>query len=582
MRPWRVFALFAVLVVLVAGAVLWFSWRILELDDAQRRLRAAELVDSACSRAMWRLEYAAGSLVLQEAARPYWQYQALIDRSRPYGRPEREPPPRDTLDPSPLLGRFVPFTRLHFQIHPDHQSLGSPQVVDGPLREFALTRGLATEDALQRATARLAALERILAADPLTRRMVQEEGGPAGRAPEESGLVDANSPRLLHSLAEWRGRREPSARAAGAGNAQGVEEGLLRALWAGEALVLARLVKVDGVPYIQGCWLDWQEIEAELLADIRGLLPDARLEPEARRGPAVAAADDLRLVALPVALVPGAVPVDDAALAAPIRQSLAVALAAVIAAIVAVAVLLRVTLLSGARQAEFASAVTHELRTPLTTLRMYADLLAEGRVDSPEKRQRYYETLRREADRLGLLVDNVLSWSRLQAARSTPRREQVCVGELIDRVAERCRERAAQAGLRLVVQQDASAAIRVVVDGPAVEQILFNLVDNACKYAADALDATVELSCHAPTQGLATIRVRDHGPGIAVADARGLFRPFTRARGAARRQPGIGLGLSLARRLAREMGGELRLDPSLTDGAAFEIRLPVAGSAESP
>ena len=80
------------------------------------------------------------------------------------------------------------------------------------------------------------------------------------------------------------------------------------------------------------------------------------------------------------------------------------------------------------RRGAFVSAVTHELRTPLTTFRMYAEMLAEGMVPSPEARQKYLETLRREADRLAHLVENVLQYARLERGRPGGRRENVTAG----------------------------------------------------------------------------------------------------------------------------------------------------------
>ena len=120
----------------------------------------------------------------------------------------------------------------------------------------------------------------------------------------------------------------------------------------------------------------------------------------------------------------------------------------------------------------------------------------------------------------------------------------------------------------------------VRADASAVEQILFNLVDNARKHASSAGDARIHLG--AAREGeFAVLRVRDHGPGVAKNDARRLFRPFSKsARDAANSAPGAGLGLALSRRLAREMGGELRLDEDVKGGACFVLSLP--GSRRQP
>ena len=107
-----------------------------------------------------------------------------------------------------------------------------------------------------------------------------------------------------------------------------------------------------------------------------------------------------------------------------------------------------------------------------------------------------------------------------------------------------------------------------------VGQILTNLVDNACKYAAGGTDAKLEV--RALRRGpLLVLRFQDHGPGISGDERRRLFRPFHKsAARAAGGVPGVGLGLPLSRRLARSMGGDLRLtDSGPRGGAAFELSL---------
>jgi signal transduction histidine kinase len=249
----------------------------------------------------------------------------------------------------------------------------------------------------------------------------------------------------------------------------------------------------------------------------------------------------------------------------------------VLVAGLAIALLLRGTLSLSERRAAFVSAVTHELRTPLTTFKMYSEMLAEGMVPDENKRQEYLSTLCAEASRLNHLVENVLAYARLERGSARRRVETVTVRELIDRVRPRLVQRVDQAGMRLQEDVPASASAMVVrVDVGAVEQILFNLVDNACKYAASSeTEPIVHLEALPERSQFTLLRVRDHGRGISAEAAKRLFQPFSKsADEAAHSAPGVGLGLALCRRLARSLGGHLRFNPSVPGGACFELRLP--------
>lgn len=343
-------------------------------------------------------------------------------------------------------------------------------------------------------------------------------------------------------------------------------------LCVGGQLMLARRIVIGGREYVQGCLLDWPSIETALRETVDDLLPEARFEPveEPPQDPS------RMLASLPIRLLPGRwFPNGDAA-TSPILLSLALAWACVLVAAVAVAGLLRGVIRLSERRASFVTAVTHELRTPLTTFQMYAEMLAEGMVTDPSQQRHYLGTLRTEALRLTHLVENVLSYARLERGRIDRRLESLPLGELVDRMADRLAARASQTGMELVVagEPDARAAT-VRANGSAVEQILFNLVDNACKYAAAAEDRRLELTLHADAK-TAELRLRDYGPGVASVMRRRLFRPFSKsAREAAVSAPGVGLGLALSRRLARDMGGELRYEPPTGGGACFVLTLPL-------
>ncbi len=344
--------------------------------------------------------------------------------------------------------------------------------------------------------------------------------------------------------------------------------------WINDELVLARRVSINGREYVQGCLLDWPSIKQELLDSIVDLLPEADLIP------LTSVPDDgfARLLAsVPARLVPGSISLAPPDGLSPTHQSLIVAWGSMLVGAVAVAVLLQGVVALSERRASFVSAVTHELRTPLTTFRMYAEMLSEGMVRDEVQQRKYLNTLRVEADRLTHLVENVLAYARLERGGPAGRIVPVSLSQILNQGADRLADRAEQAGLQMLVEADESTLDFVALaDASAVEQVLFNLVDNACKYAVTATDKRLHLETEV-RRGQLILRIRDHGPGIARSQRSRLFTPFHKsADDAAQSAPGVGLGLALSRRLARDMGGDLSYAETPDGGASFELLLKPA------
>ena len=257
----------------------------------------------------------------------------------------------------------------------------------------------------------------------------------------------------------------------------------------------------------------------------------------------------------------------------PARSTLALTWLAFLTGMIAVAVTLRASIAFGQRRSRFASAVTHELRTPLTTFRMYSEMLADGMVKDKEQRQAYLDTLKAESGRLSTLVENVLAYARLEEGRAPRRPAATTLDRLLADVEPQLRQRAEGAGMKLVVD-NVPDDVPLMVDTEAVGQILFNLVDNSCKYCTEADDQTIHVTT-STSDGSATMCVRDHGPGVPESHAASIFAPFERGdRNLGDSTPGVGLGLALARELARNLGGDLKLSCPPDGGAAFELTLP--------
>ncbi len=242
-------------------------------------------------------------------------------------------------------------------------------------------------------------------------------------------------------------------------------------------------------------------------------------------------------------------------------------------AALASALLLHGVLRLSERRAAFVSAVTHELRTPLTTFRMYSEMLAEGMVPL-EKQQQYACTLKAQADRLSYLVENVLQFARLERGPMKIIKERLTVTELLERFQLRLEERAAEGHMQLIFEIEESIAQHTLVtQAVAIEQILFNLVDNACKYAQPADDKRIVLSVSRSASHF-QFCVRDFGPGISPIERRLMFQPFHRSKLAMENAvSGVGLGLALCHRMATSVGGRL-FNKDCPTGTMFILELP--------
>jgi signal transduction histidine kinase len=530
---------FAAAVVVVMAAMGWTTAAVLRLDRAEAESRRRAQLEENVRLALWRMDSALAPLIAAEHARPATSYSGGFS-----GAPPVSPP---------LPGTERPFVRVYFHYGPD----GTPR----PLA------GAATPEIERLATvAPFTLLNGALPPGPVAPEPEQVAQGPTKGSPRGYQEYQARAANSMQQL-------QVQAAVNRAGGDPGGAISVMHPVWSGEELVLARRTLAGRQGVIQACWVDWPAVRAWLLESVKDLLPRAQLLPLDGPQPQT---DDRLLASLPVRLVPGELPPQDSDVAAsPLRTSLLIAWACVLLATMSVALLLRGVVSLSERRGAFVSAVTHELRTPLTTLRMYTEMLEGGMVDDEQRRRHYLGTLRAEADRLGHLVENVLAYSRLERNRAGYQVTTVRLGEVLARTTERLAERARQAGMELVADVRAEvAATSVRTNALALEQILFNLVDNACKYAAGAADKRIHLRA-INHEGDVLLLVRDHGPGVPRDRAARLFRAFSKsAEEAANSAPGLGLGLALSQRLARSMGAGLHLDPAVTDGAAFVISLP--------
>ncbi|MGJ8675921.1 MAG: sensor histidine kinase [Akkermansiaceae bacterium] len=344
------------------------------------------------------------------------------------------------------------------------------------------------------------------------------------------------------------------------------ELGAMRAIWIGDELFLLRqitsFVSGEKSKGVQGVWLDHQILSDRLLTEVRDLLPQAELVKAVD-----AASDPLALVSFPFRLLQNESPV---VVQASLNTPLLVGWIAVLLALITAAALVYGVMRLSERRASFVSAVTHELRTPLTTFRLYADMLERGAVKE-EKRAKYLQVLTREADRLSHLVENVLSFSQIERGSARSVVGVLSTSDLLGSVRDRLEQRLASAGLSLDLDTSESYMIRV--DSALVEHVLFNLIDNAAKYATGSDPAVVQIKVSSQAQ-FVTLKVQDYGAGIPRSERARIFRAFHKsAHEAAETCPGVGLGLALSRRLAKSIGGQLVYNQT-GKGACFVLKLP--------
>jgi signal transduction histidine kinase len=230
------------------------------------------------------------------------------------------------------------------------------------------------------------------------------------------------------------------------------------------------------------------------------------------------------------------------------------------------------------RRSNFAAAVSHELKTPLTAIRMYGEMLRDGLVPDDASRDGYYRTITDESERLSRLIDNVLEFSRLENGRRLLATSVGSPAPVVRDVVERLGPHAERAGFTLrLALDDPLPAVRF--DRDALAQILFNLVDNAVKYAGREGAGEIVVSGRALDDGRVALEVRDFGPGVSREHLGRIFEPFFRAEAELTRSTqGSGIGLSLVQQLAEAMGATVTAENAVEGGLCVRITLARAAA----
>lgn len=577
---WSAFAVAATVLLLV---LVWLTATMTRLDQDELAARRLSSLHERLRLSLWRMDSFLAPLIAREASRPAGDYLPFPSAKAAWTSGFQKLSPGDVIVPSPLLATALPLFALHFELGPD--GLTSPQVPRGNERDACEASGV-DGARIERAERQLADLALLL-----TPARLEPALGGAETLLLTCGVnpISSSDPVPTQQSVQEYSNRQRSVQGNNF-NAQGGDlppspnagadvPGPLVPVWLDGAsapqLLFVRRVGLGATRRIQGVVVDWPALQTRLTGLVEDLFPAGNTRIVRCEHP-TAAEQPSMLASVPARLEASCG--DSLTSSMPMPWILTTTWSVTLLGLVGLALALRAAIEFGERRARFASAVTHELRTPLTTFRMYSEMLAEGVVTEPAAQKEYLTTLQRESDRLSRVVENVLAWSRLEDGRFTTRRVPCEIGPLLDRVASTLQRRLAEADLQLTVDvaDDARAAV-ATTDEEAVGQILFNLADNAAKYARGASDPRVELTARV-RDGRVLLSLRDHGPGVQRDMHDRIFAPFDRGAVAAGSNdvPGVGLGLALARGLASDLDGCLRLDATVADGACFVLELPLA------
>jgi two-component system phosphate regulon sensor histidine kinase PhoR len=261
---------------------------------------------------------------------------------------------------------------------------------------------------------------------------------------------------------------------------------------------------------------------------------------------------------------------------APLRQREAVYGSDVRGAVGVLFDITRLERLERVRQ-EFLTNVSHELRTPLTAILAFVETLEDGALEEPGTARRFLSVIRRNAERMRVLISDILELSAIEAGTVAVEPAEAPLSSLVNECFTALASRAEARGVRLV--NDVGRDVRVRADARRLEQMLVNLVDNAVKYTREGGEVRVS---HERAGARDRVHVADTGEGIAAEHLPRIFERFYRADAARSRElGGTGLGLAIVKHLARAHGGEATARSEPGRGSTFTIEIPAAPEAQA-
>jgi two-component system, OmpR family, phosphate regulon sensor histidine kinase PhoR len=221
---------------------------------------------------------------------------------------------------------------------------------------------------------------------------------------------------------------------------------------------------------------------------------------------------------------------------------------------------------------DFVANVSHELKTPVTSIKGFLETLSEGAIEDPENARRFLDIVIKQADRLGMIIEDLLSLSRIEqeAEKGSISLESGSLAKVFEAVSKTCRDRAEEKAISLEWKCDPD--LMAMINPTLLEQALVNLIDNAVKYSEPGKSVTLSAEW---AEGEIAILVRDQGYGIPREHLSRVFERFYRLdKGRSREVGGTGLGLAIVKHIVNAHNGRIFVESLVGRGSTFSIRLP--------
>lgn len=232
-------------------------------------------------------------------------------------------------------------------------------------------------------------------------------------------------------------------------------------------------------------------------------------------------------------------------------------------------------------KSKFLATISHEIRTPLNGIIAMSDVMRRSELS--EKDQRLANVIFQSSQALLRIINDLLDFSQIESGQVGLEAEIFSVRTVVENTCSVLDLKAQNKGIKIISEVDPAVPPLLLGDGGRLGQVLFNLIGNAIKFTEKGrIDVKVELDPASDEKvSRVNFSVRDTGHGVAEDDMASLFQPFNRlGKVGTSGEPGTGLGLSISQSLVRQMGGEIRAESRINDGAVFWFQLPMKNTPQ--